>query len=442
MTYVATSNSYSELTEDGDLYIACTGSVTKVNIEESFETDVAVKMAVPFVDADGLRIWPDSDGGFTIPSNTHKLTVSGFVINYAPLNLKVSYCLKGFDTASVTVNRSELKPVDYTNLRGGEYCFVMRLEGEGTNGSSELSVLIRKELAIYEQVWFWIIVGMAVLLLDLWLIRLMLKQQARRIERKKDQERIAEELRLASVIQVSSLPRAFPQAEEGKKFDLYASMTPAKEVGGDFYDFFLIDSNHLALVIADVSGKGIPAALFMMSAKNLIDYRSPMGGGPSQILCDVNKQLCRDDESGMFVTVWMGILDLRTGAMTCANAGHEFPMIRAGDGVFRKFTDRHGLPLGVMPGAKYQDYVIQMQSGDAVFVYTDGVPEANNAAGELYTLARLELALNQIQGRDPRSVLEGVRSDVDAFVLGAAQFDDLTMLCVTYHGGDDQAEDA
>lgn len=114
-------------------------------------------------------------------------------------------------------------------------------------------------------------------------------------------------------------------------------------------------------------------------------------------------------------------------------------MIRVGDGVFRQFTDRHGLPLGVMPGANYQDYVIQTQSGDAVFVYTDGVPEANNASGELYTLARLELALNQIQGRDPRSVLEGVRSDVDAFVAGAAQFDDLTMLCVTYRGAKSQA---
>lgn len=118
----------------------------------------------------------------------------------------------------------------------------------------------------------------------------------------------------------------------------------------------------------------------MMSAKNLIDYRSRMGGGPSQILCDVNRQLCNNDKSGMFVTVWMGILDLRTGTMTCANAGHEYPVIRVGYGVFRQFTDRHGLPLGVMPGANYQDYVIQMQSGDAVFVYTDGVPEANNAA--------------------------------------------------------------
>ena len=250
------------------------------------------------------------------------------------------------------------------------------------------------------------------------------------------------ELNMAREIQASALPQTFPAFPDRMEFDLFASMTPAKEVGGDFYDFFLVDSDHLALVIADVSGKGIPAALFMMSAKNLIDYRSLMGGGPSQILCDVNKQLCRNDESCMFVTVWLGILDLRTGTMTCANAGHEFPMIRAGDGVFRQFTDKHGLPLGVMPGAKYQDYVIQMRPGDAVFVYTDGVPEANNASDDLYTLARLELALNKIQGRDPRSVLEGVRSDVDAFVLGAAQFDDLTMLCVTYHGSRDQAEDA
>ena len=254
------------------------------------------------------------------------------------------------------------------------------------------------------------------------------------------QERINTELNMAREIQASALPQTFPAFPDRTEFDLFASMTPAKAVGGDFYDFFLIDEDHLVLAIADVSDKGVPAALFMMSAKNLIDYRSRLGGGPSQILFDVNQQLCSNAKSEMFVTVWLGILDLRTGAMTCANAGHEYPMIRGGDGAFRQFTDRHGLPLGVMPGARYQDYVIRMRPGDAVFVYTDGVPEANNAAGELYTLARMELALNQIQGQDPQSVLEGVRADVDAFVKGANQFDDLTMLCVTYRGSEDQAD--
>ena len=171
----------------------------------------------------------------------------------------------------------------------------------------------------------------------------------------------------------------------------------------------------------------------MMSAKILINFRARMGGSPAQILAEVNGQLCENNESGMFVTLWMGILDVKTGVMTCANAGHEYPAIRE-DGLFRLLTDVHGLPLGVMPGMKYQDYEIRMKPGDAVFVYTDGVPEANNAEDEQYTLGRMELALNQIQERDPESVLKGVRADVDAFVKGADQFDDLTMLCVAYRG--------
>lgn len=252
---------------------------------------------------------------------------------------------------------------------------------------------------------------------------------------------VRSELNTATKIQESMLPQIFPPFPERKEFEIYASMDPAYEVGGDFYDFFMIDDDHLALVIADVSDKGVPAALMMMSTKILIDFRARMGGSPSRILEEVNNQLCENNELGMFVTVWTGILDARSGVMTCANAGHEYPTVREG-GVFRLLTDRHGLPLGVMPGMKYQDYTITLRPGDAVFVYTDGVPEANNAAGELYTLARMEQALNQVQGRDPESVLKGIRADVDAFVKGAAQFDDLTMLCVTYRGYGDQAEDA
>ena len=250
---------------------------------------------------------------------------------------------------------------------------------------------------------------------------------------------VRSELDTAMKIQESMLPRVFPPFPERDEFEIYASMDPAREVGGDFYDFFMIDDDHLALVIADVSDKGVPAALMMMSTKILIDFRARMGGNPGRILEEVNNQLCQNNELGMFVTVWMGILDVRSGAMTCANAGHEYPAVREG-GVFRHLTDSHGMALGVVPGVKYQDYEIRMRPGDAVFVYTDGVLEANNAANGLYTQARLEQALNAVQGRDPESVLKGVRADVDAFVKGAAQFDDLTMLCVTWrgcHGGED-----
>ena len=252
--------------------------------------------------------------------------------------------------------------------------------------------------------------------------------------RSKRMAEVRTELNTARRIQESMLPQVFPPFPDRHEFEIYASMDPAWEVGGDFYDFFMVDDDHLAVLIADVSDKGVPAALLMMSTKKLINFRARMGGDPGQILAEVNNQLCENNESGMFVTVWMGILDVNTGVMTCANAGHEYPVVRDG-GVFRMLTDPHGLALGVMPGMRYKDYTIRLRPGDAVFVYTDGIPEASNAEGGLYTMARMELALNQIRESDPESVLKGVRADVDAFVKGASQFDDLTMLCVTYRGG-------
>ena len=242
------------------------------------------------------------------------------------------------------------------------------------------------------------------------------------------------ELRMASNIQESMLPHVFPPFPERTEFELYAGMNPAREVGGDFYDFLMIDDNHLAVLIADVSGKGVPASLFMMSTKNLINYRTRQGGTPAEILTDVNAHVARDNESSMFVTVWMGILDLSTGVLTCTNAGHEYPAVRGSDGVFRIFRDKHGLMLGAMPKVKYRDYELMLSPGDKVFVYTDGVPEANNPNEELYGMNRLETALNCLADKSPEEILSGVREDVDSFVNGAKQFDDLTMLCLEYKG--------
>ena len=249
-----------------------------------------------------------------------------------------------------------------------------------------------------------------------------------------EKERVSTELRTASGIQEAMLPSIFPAFPERDDFDLYASMTPAKEVGGDFYDFFLIDDTHLAVVIADVSDKGVPAALFMMSSKILINYRAQLGGSPSEILSAVNAEICKNNKSKMFVTVWLGILDLETGVLTCANAGHEYPFIRSGDGTFRVYKDRHGLVVGAMARSRYSDYEIRMEPGDAIFVYTDGAPEANNARGEFYGMERLTAALNRCADRTPQGILEAVKADVDAFTGDASQFDDLTMLCLSYRG--------
>ena len=249
-----------------------------------------------------------------------------------------------------------------------------------------------------------------------------------------ERERVGAELRTATQIQSTMLPSRFPAFPDRPEFDLYASMDPAKEVGGDFYDFFLVDDDHLALVIADVSDKGVPAALFMMSSKIIINYRTRMGGTPAEILAAANAELYRESRLPMFVTVWLGILELSTGRLICANAGHEYPIQRGRDGAFRVIRDKHGLMVGAMKKSKYQDYELRLASGDAMFLYTDGVPEANNAAGEFFGMDRLLATLNRLGDAGPREILEGVKADVDRFVEGADQFDDLTMLCVVYNG--------
>lgn len=242
------------------------------------------------------------------------------------------------------------------------------------------------------------------------------------------------ELTMASGIQEAVLPHVFPPFPEREEFDLYAVMDPAREVSGDFYDYFLIDEQHLAVLIADVSDKGVPAALFMMSARNLINYRAHQGGTPAEILTDVNAHIARENKTMMFVTVWMGILDLTSGVMVCASAGHEYPAVCGADGVFRIFRDKHGVMLGVMENAKYRDYELLLTPGSKIFVYTDGVPDANNADGEKFGLNRMETALNNAAAESPERILHNIRAEVDAFVNGAKQFDDLTMLCLEYKG--------
>ncbi len=249
-----------------------------------------------------------------------------------------------------------------------------------------------------------------------------------------EKERAAAELELASHIQASALPSSFPAFPDRKDFDIFASMDPAKEVGGDFYDFFLIDDDHLALVIADVSGKGVPAALFMMMSKILIYDKAVMGGTPADIIEFVNSRLCPANKDDMFVTVWLGIVELSTGRMTCCNAGHEYPAIKKANGSFALLKDKHGPVVGAMPGIHYKDYELMLEKGDTVFVYTDGVPEATNSTPELFGNERMTDALNAAGEVGLQELLSSVRHTVDVFVGSAPQFDDLTMLAFRYFG--------
>ena len=249
-----------------------------------------------------------------------------------------------------------------------------------------------------------------------------------------EKARTGTELQMAARIQTSELPDIFPAFPDRTEFDLFASMTPAREVGGDFYDFFLTDDQHLALVIADVSDKGVPAALFMMSVKNLINYRAKEGGTPAEIFESVNNQLCKKKQAAMFVTVWLGILDLTNGSLVYGNAGHENPVIRWGDGTFHIFRESHDFVIGGIAGVTFESHELKMKPGYAIFVYTDGIPEARNKEGEFYGMERLEKALNRTRGENPEGIVHIVREDVKNFVNGTDQYDDITMLCIEYKG--------
>ena len=249
-----------------------------------------------------------------------------------------------------------------------------------------------------------------------------------------ERERISTELSLATRIQAAFIPHLFPPFPDRPEFSLYATMDPAKEVGGDFYDFFLIDEDHLGLVMADVSGKGVPAALFMMASKIILQSCAMLGHGPAAILTKTNEAICSNNQEQMFVTVWLGILEISTGKLTAANAGHEYPVVKRAEGGFELYKDRHGLVVGAMGGVRYREYELQMAPGDKIFVYTDGVPEANNARNELFGMERMIAALNEDACAGPEGILKNVRRAVDDFVEEAEQFDDLTMLCLEYKG--------
>ena len=255
-----------------------------------------------------------------------------------------------------------------------------------------------------------------------------------------DRERMGTELSIASKIQEGSIPSIFPAYPHRKEFDIYASMTPAKEVGGDFYDFFLIDDDHLALVMADVSGKGVPAALFMMVTKILVSEIAKTGIPTNEVLSVVNNRICEHNKAEMFVTVWLGILEISTGILRASNAGHEYPAIKRADGKFELFKDKHGFVIGGMDGAKYSEYEMKLSKGDTIFLYTDGVTEATNAKNELFGNDRLVAALNEKSEFNTLELLGCVKTAIDKFVGDAPQFDDITMMALQYFGGNKMKE--
>ena len=247
-----------------------------------------------------------------------------------------------------------------------------------------------------------------------------------------EKERIGAELNVATQIQADMLPRIFPAFPDREEFDVYATMNPAKEVGGDFYDFFLVDDDHLAVVIADVSGKGVPAALFMVIAKTLIKNHAQNQEAPGTVFTQTNEQLCEGNDAGLFVTGWMGVLEISTGKFVYVNAGHNPPLLKRAGGTFEWLKSRPGFVLAGMEGVRYRENTLQLEPGDRLYLYTDGVTEATNSHEELFGDERLQNALNEYMDLPVEQFLPKIKECIDAFVGDADQFDDITMLALDY----------
>ena len=247
-----------------------------------------------------------------------------------------------------------------------------------------------------------------------------------------EKQRIGAELDIATRIQASMLPTIFPAFPDREEFDIYATMDPAKEVGGDFYDFFMVDDDHLAIVVADVSGKGVPAALFMVIGKTLIKDHTEKDKDLGEVFSEINNLLCESNSEELFITAFEAVLNLKTGELRYVNAGHEMPFIYKQNEDFKPYKIKPGFVLAGMEDMRYRSGVMTLEPGDKIFQYTDGVTEATDSDSKLFGMERLEASLNKVKDKDVTDILKSVKNDIDEFVNVAPQFDDITMLCLEY----------
>jgi sigma-B regulation protein RsbU (phosphoserine phosphatase) len=313
----------------------------------------------------------------------------------------------------------------------------MRLTGPMDEEDKVITVKIIKKKAFYEYTGFYVTVILFTLLFITEGVKQYIDSKMDKLEKQHkeetERERIRTEMNMANRIQISMLPHIFPPFPDRDEFEIYASMDPAKDVGGDFYDFFLIDDDHLCMVMADVSGKGVPGALFMMVSKIILKSVAMLSSSPAEILTKTNDALCADNTAEMFVTVWLGILEISTGRIIASNAGHEYPAVMH-DKQFTLLKDKHGFILGGMEGCRFTDYEIKLEPGDKLFLYTDVVPEATRADNSMFGTERMLKALNSDPEASTQDTLKNIREAVDNFVKDAEPFDDMTMLCIEYYG--------
>ncbi|MFA5362646.1 MAG: SpoIIE family protein phosphatase [Candidatus Omnitrophota bacterium] len=247
-------------------------------------------------------------------------------------------------------------------------------------------------------------------------------------------ERIESELRIAAEIQMSMLPQKFPPFPERNEFDIFAVMDPAKEVGGDFYDFFFVDKNKLCFVIGDVSGKGVPAALFMAICKTVLKTEAMRGLSPKDIIYQVNNALCPDNQLCMFVTIFCVILDVETGEIEFTNGGHNPPLLCSGNVCYEFLDVPKGFVIGAMENVKCENRKIQLKPGDVIFMYTDGVTEAMNPRKKLFSETRLKECVTRFKDKDIKDLIHSMREEIGIFAQGEPQSDDITMMALKYKG--------
>ena len=369
-----------------------------------------------------------------------------YFIAFFPIAVSVRYYSGAVTTATAFMVVLFSGFADFQCLARGmgypDLNFAILKEGSVLSGSGPLMKLIMAG-DVYDREMSWSsyflngYVPKMVFVLFFALICIVIAEKGREVIRyqqdeTKRTERISTELNLASSIQADMLPNIFPAFPEREDFDIYASMKPAKEVGGDFYDFFMTDDDHLAMVIADVSGKGVPAAMFMVIAKTLIKDHTQLGLTPSMVFTRVNDILCEGNKAGLFVTAWMGILDLTNGEFLYANAGHNPPILMK-DGKLMFLHSKPGFVLAGLEGYEYKESMMFLHKGDKLFLYTDGVTEAENTQEELYGENRLMNCIKKLDKADScADAVTKVRADLEDFVGEAEQFDDITMLAFAY----------
>ena len=434
LPHLSAANSRSDVTEDGVAFLAGADGVTAVDLHRSLQAVSAPQLCIPCVEIDGEKLWLRPGDRVSIPKDAQRIRIYAYALTYSLDDPELRYRLDGFDTEDSLTTASQLPVVSYTNLPGGSYTFRLSLAKEG---GEELRLELVKEKQLHEYPAASAAAAAALLLVLAWFAWRLLKRQKLRLEAKGEEERIGSELRMAANIQADLLPKDDPAFPGRKEFELCASMLPAREIGGDFYDFFLIDDDHLALAAAEVSGKGVPAALYMTLSKTLLKSTALHEKSPARVLGEVDRRLRENGGANMSVSVWLGFLELSTGLLLWADAGHVRPLV-CQNGSWAFLEKGSCAALGIAepenPDSAPADRRLQLRPGDLLFQYSDGITKAEDRQRNAFGEDRLLAAMGRDPAAELKEIEEQLRRELDGFTQGAPRTDDITMLLLRYNG--------